>query len=154
MKKLLELQDVSLTYQTLNDEITAISELSFDIYDGEFVSLIGPSGCGKTTILSLIAGLIKQSSGKILIDGKQIENKNDELGYMLQKDQLFSWRTIEKNVLLPLEIKKKNTIDNKKYASQLLEKYGLDKFKKKLSRPTFRWHATKGSLNQNVSFQP
>ncbi len=130
MKKLLELQDVSLTYQTLNDEITAISELSFDIYDGEFVSLIGPSGCGKTTILSLIAGLIKQSSGKILIGGKQIENKNDELGYMLQKDQLFSWRTIEKNVLLPLEIKKKNTIDNKKYASQLLEKYGLDKFKK------------------------
>ncbi len=130
MKKLLELQDVSLTYQTLNDEITAISGLSFDILEGEFVSIIGPSGCGKTTILSLIAGLIKATSGNILIDGKKDENKNDELGYMLQKDYLFPWRTIEKNIFLPLEIKKICTQENKKYANDLLEKYGLNSFKK------------------------
>ncbi len=130
MKKLLELQDVSLTYQTLNDEITAISELSFDVNDGEFISIIGPSGCGKTTILSLIAGLIKESKGNILIDGKKIDKNNDELGYMLQKDHLFPWRTIEKNVLLPLEIKKKCTSENKKYAYSLLDKYGLNTFKK------------------------
>ncbi len=129
MNKLLELKNISLTYQTLNDEITAISELSFDVMDGEFVSIIGPSGCGKTTILSLIAGLIKQSSGEILIDGNSGQKK-DNLGYMLQKDHLFPWRTIEKNVLLPLEIKNKKTVKNKKYAYQLLEKYGLSAFKK------------------------
>ena len=100
MKKLLELKNVSLTYQTLTDEITAIKGLSFNCQEGEFISIIGPSGCGKTTILSLIAGLIKPSSGVISIDGDN-SSKKDSLGYMLQKDQLFPWRTIEKNVLLP-----------------------------------------------------
>ncbi len=130
MKKLLEFKNVSLTYQTLNDEITAISGLSFDLNDGEFVSIIGPSGCGKTTILSLIAGLIKQTSGQILIDGTEGEQKNNELGYMLQKDYLFPWRTIEKNIFLPLEIKNIKNEENKKYANFLLEKYGLKAFKK------------------------
>ena len=130
MNKLLEIKDVSLTYQTINDEITAISELSFDVEEGEFVSIIGPSGCGKTTILSLIAGLIKQSSGKIIIDGKEDIKIGNELGYMLQKDHLFSWRTIEKNVYLPLEIKRKLNAKSKKLASDLLDKYGLENFKK------------------------
>ena len=130
MNKLLELKDVSLTYQTLNDEITAISELSFDVQEGEFVSIIGPSGCGKTTILSLIAGLIKQSSGKIIIDGNEEIKPGNELGYMLQKDHLFSWRNIEKNIFLPLEIKGKLNVKSKKYANELLEKYGLNNFKK------------------------
>ena len=95
MNKQLEFINVSLTYQTKNDEIKAIENLSFNCKSGEFLSIIGPSGCGKTTILSLIAGLIKPSSGKIIIDGIDLStNKKIELGYMLQKDQLFPWRTI------------------------------------------------------------
>lgn len=129
MKKLLELKNVSLTYQTLSDEITAIKGLSFNCLDGEFISIIGPSGCGKTTILSLIAGLIKPTTGVISIDGDN-SAKKDGLGYMLQKDQLFPWRTIEKNVYLPLEIKKINTKTNREYALALLDKYGLNDFKK------------------------
>lgn len=130
MKKLLELKNVSLTYQTLTDEITALDGLSFNCNEGEFVSIIGPSGCGKTTILSLIAGLISPTSGKILIDGYPVDKSNDNLGYMLQKDQLFAWRTIEKNILLPLEIKRKVTPENKEFANNLLKKYGLIDFKK------------------------
>ena len=130
MKKLLELKNVSLTYQTLTDEITAVNGLTLDVDDGEFVSIIGPSGCGKTTILSLIAGLIKPSSGKITIEGEPISTRNDNLGYMLQKDYLFPWRTIEKNVFLPLEIRHKNTKENKNYAQSLLIKYGLQDFRK------------------------
>jgi NitT/TauT family transport system ATP-binding protein len=129
MKKLLEFINVTLTYQTLTDEITAIDGLCFNCHDGEFVSIIGPSGCGKTTILSLIAGLIKPTKGKILIDGEQIIKSGNNLGYMLQKDQLFPWRTIEKNIYLPLEIKGKLTENNKQYALSLLEKYGLIDFK-------------------------
>ena len=124
MKKMLELKNVSLTYHTLTDEIEAVKNLSFNCTEGEFLSIIGPSGCGKSTILSMIAGLIPPTSGSIIID----ENKKpscDNLGYMLQKDQLFSWRTIEKNVYLPLEIKKIFNQENKDFANQLLEKYGL-----------------------------
>ncbi|MBO5067440.1 MAG: ABC transporter ATP-binding protein [Clostridia bacterium] len=130
MKKLLEFINVSLTYQTLTDEITAIDGLSFNCHDGEFVSIIGPSGCGKTTILSLIAGLIKPSNGKILLDGESVIKPGNNLGYMLQKDQLFPWRTIEKNIFLPLEIKGKLSEENKNFALSLLEKYGLIDFRK------------------------
>ena len=130
MKKLLEFVNVSLTYQTLTDEITAIDGLSFNCHDGEFVSIIGPSGCGKTTILSLIAGLIKPSNGKILLDGESVIKPGNNLGYMLQKDQLFPWRTIEKNIFLPLEIKGKLSEESKNFALSLLKKYGLIDFRK------------------------
>ena len=131
MNKLLELKNVSLKYQTLTDEITAVESLSFNCNEGEFISIIGPSGCGKTTVLSLIAGLLEPSTGKILIDGEQMSKRKDNLGYMLQKDHLFPWRTIEKNIFLPLEIKKINTEENREYALHLLEKYGLKEFRKK-----------------------
>lgn len=130
MKKLLELKNVSLTYQTETAEIEAIKGLTFDCFEGSFLSIIGPSGCGKTTILSLIAGLLKPTSGRILIDSKDTNSYSDSLGYMLQKDHLFGWRTIEKNVFLPLEIKKINNQINKEYALNLLDKYGLGDFKK------------------------
>ena len=130
MKKLLELKNVSLTYYTETDEIQAIKGLTFDCNEGDFLSIIGPSGCGKTSILSLIAGLLTPTSGKILIDGKESNSLSESLGYMLQKDHLFNWRTIEKNVFLPLEIKKICNKENKKYALDLLNKYGLSDFKK------------------------
>lgn len=137
MNKLLELKNVSMNYQTETDEIEAIKNLSFSCAEGEFLSLIGPSGCGKTTVLSIIAGLIKPTEGKILLDGKETDKCFGNLGYMLQKDQLFPWRTIEKNVFLPLEIKKINDRSHKAYALSLLKKYGLfdfkDKFPDKLS---------------------
>ena len=130
MNKLLELKNVGLTYQTLNDEICAIDGLSFNCNEGEFISIIGPSGCGKTTILSIIAGLITPTVGSVSISEKPISLKNNNLGYMLQKDQLFPWRTIEKNVYLPLEIKGINSTEKKNYAIDLLKKYGLYEFRK------------------------
>lgn len=128
MKKL-EIKDIRLIYHTRADEITAIDGLSFDCNDGEFVAIIGPSGCGKTTVLSLIAGLLKPSDGEIRLNGKEIKKCGDSLGYMLQKDHLFPWRTIEQNVFLPLEIQKKNTPKARAHATELLEKYGLGEFK-------------------------
>lgn len=129
MEKLLELKNVSLKYQTINDEITAIKNLSFYCNKGDFTSIIGPSGCGKTTVLSMIAGLIPPTSGEIILNGNS-KDKNDNIGYMLQKDHLFPWRNIEKNVFLPLEIKGIKTQNSKDFAISLLEKYGLKDFKK------------------------
>lgn len=123
MKKILEVKDICKTYQAQNGEIEALKDISFDINEGEFISIIGPSGCGKSTLLSIIAGLENKTAGTIYIDGK--------IGYMLQKDNLLEWRTIYNNVLLGLEIQKTNTIENKKYVEELLKKYGLYEFKDK-----------------------
>ena len=145
MKKLLELKDVSLVYQTLNDEINAVENLNFCLNEGDFLSLIGPSGCGKTTILSLIAGLIKPTTGEIIIDNKTLNGVADDMGYMLQKDHLFPWRTIEKNILLPLEIKNKLSNKKKEYAHSLLKKYGLEGFTKNYP------DSLSGGMRQRVS---
>ena len=117
----LRFTDVSYTYHTLSGETKAVEHLSFEVEEGEFVSVIGPSGCGKSTILSLAAGLIAPSSGNIARGGGQF-------GYMLQTDALFPWRTVEQNIFLPLEIKRKNTPEMKRNALMLAEKYGLKDF--------------------------
>ena len=123
MKKILEVKNICKTYQSQNGEIEALKNISFDINEGEYISIIGPSGCGKSTLLSIIASLESKSSGKIYINGK--------IGYMLQKDNLLEWRTIYRNVLLGLEIQKEDTLENRKYVEELLKKYGLYEFKDK-----------------------
>ena len=123
MKKIMEVKNICKTYQSQNGEIEALKNISFDIYEGEYISIIGPSGCGKSTLLSIISGLENKTSGEIYIDGK--------IGYMLQKDNLLEWRTIYKNVLLGLEIQKENTSENRAYVEELLKKYGLYDFKDK-----------------------
>ncbi len=130
MDEILKLNKVSLIYQSENSETQAIKDLSFSVNSCEFISIIGPSGCGKTTVLSLISGLIKPTSGSILYKGEDISKTNENIGYMLQRDELFPWRSIEKNVLLPLEIKKMNTKENREKALSLIEKYGLKEFLK------------------------
>ena len=131
MNTLLDINDVSYVYHSPIGETKAIDKLNFSIKKGEFVSIIGPSGCGKTTILSLIAGLLKPTTGNILLENKPVIVGSSDLGYMLQKDQLFPWRTIEKNLSLPLEVKGIKTKENKAYGLELLSKYGLGDFIKK-----------------------
>ncbi len=123
MKELLTLEGVGFVYHTPDGETVAVDGLSFTVKEGEFVSVIGPSGCGKTTLLGLMSGLLSPTEGKITFSG------GEKPGYMLQRDELFPWRTIRKNVLLPLEIKKKLTKENAEYADSLFEKYGLADFK-------------------------
>lgn len=128
MKTIVELDNVSLTYQTKNSETLAIKNINLKINEGEFVAIVGPSGCGKTTILSLIAGILTPSEGKIYIDGKENKQNNELTGYMFQHDHLFGWRNIYKNVTLGLEIKKDKNPKNFLYAKELLKKYGLEGF--------------------------
>ena len=119
-KEMLRFTDVKLIYHTKRGETTAAENLTFSVHEGEFVAIIGPSGCGKTTLLSLACGLLKPSEGSV--------ETNGSCGYMLQKDELFPWRTIEKNIFLPLEIKKQNTPEHRERAKALAVKYGLGDF--------------------------
>ena len=121
---ILKFNNVSKDFYSQTQQTTAVCDLSFSVEEGQFVAIIGPSGCGKTTILSLVCGLISPTRGTVETFG------NGEVGYMLQRDQLFEWRTIEKNVLLGLEIKGKMTAENKEFAQKLMKKYGLWEFRK------------------------
>ncbi|AFK86438.1 MULTISPECIES: ABC transporter ATP-binding protein [Thermoanaerobacterium] len=122
MKKVMvELSNISLNYHTIKGETEAIKDVSFNVYEGEFVGVIGPSGCGKSTLLSIIAGLLKPSNGSVIVNGK--------VGYMLQKDHLFEWRNIMQNVLLGLEIQNAVNENSIKNVEDLLERYGLSEFK-------------------------
>ncbi|NLP45979.1 MAG: ABC transporter ATP-binding protein [Epulopiscium sp.] len=129
MTPIVELKHVSMNYHTLKAETKAIENLSLSVHPGEFISIVGPSGCGKSTLLSLIAGLLQPTSGEISLHGKSSNNNDCTVGYMLQKDHLFEWRTILNNVYLGLEIQNKLTEENKKYAEDLLDLYGLKDFK-------------------------
>ena len=120
----LKFSGVSYAYHTPAGETKAVENLSFCIEEGQFVSVIGPSGCGKSTILSLAAGLIAPGGGKV-------ERGGGQFGYMLQTDALFPWRTVEQNIFLPLEVKKKNTKEMRENAVALAVKYGLGDFLKK-----------------------
>ncbi|BED92505.1 MAG: ABC transporter ATP-binding protein [Candidatus Paraimprobicoccus trichonymphae] len=124
-KKIVELKNISKRFHTLEKETLAVDDVSFDIYEREFLTIIGPSGCGKSTVFSLISGLIKPSYGKIYINGR---TQNPLVAYMLQQDYLLDWRTVEQNVVLGLEVKKTLSSETSEYTKNLLKIYGLGKF--------------------------
>ncbi len=130
MNTILSLEDITLTYQTLKTETTAIKNISFNIDSGEFVSIVGPSGCGKTTILSMISGLLKPTSGKILLENQEITKVSTNVGYMFQRDNLFEWLSVSQNIMLGPNINHKKNCLSKEQLSVLVSKYGLSGFEK------------------------
>ena len=125
MTPILELKNINYSYHTLDGETKALSDISFALTSGEFTAVVGPSGCGKSTLLSLIAGLMKPESGEIFLNGEPLTENSSKIGYMLQHDHLFEWRTVYRNVILGLEIRGALTAESKKKAESLLEQYGL-----------------------------
>lgn len=145
MSTLLEIKNICLTYQTLKNETEAIKNVSFNVNQGEFVSIVGPSGCGKTTILSMIAGLLKTTSGEILIENERVSKVTTDVGYMLQRDNLFEWLNVYQNVCVGIKINKKQNCLSKNQLNNLISKYGLAGFEK--ARPT----ELSGGMRQRVS---
>ncbi len=119
--KILEVSNLKKYYHTPTEEILALDNISFDVNEGEFISIVGPSGCGKSTILSILSNLIDKSSGEITINNKSI-------AYMLQSDSLLPFLTILDNCLIGLKVTKKLTEENKNYVINLLNTYGLGDF--------------------------
>ncbi len=115
-----ELQNIGMKFQTVEGETEAIRDVSFSVKAGEFVSIVGPSGCGKSTILNILTGLEKPTAGQVTANGK--------MGYMLQKDHLFEWRTILKNCLLGPEVQGQNLAEARENVMRLLKTYGLENF--------------------------
>lgn len=124
-QKILQLRDICFSYHSLAGETIVLDKVTFDVNEGEFIAIVGPSGCGKSTLLNIICGLTKAKSGTYIMP------EDISIGYMLQHDHLFEWRTIFENVTLGLEIQNKMTKENIEYVENLLESYGLYDFKDK-----------------------
>jgi len=129
MKSKLEVKDLCYSYHTLEGETQALSNISFNVKEGEFFVIVGPSGCGKSTLLSLLCGLIEPESGTIAIDGVPGKDSHAVMGYMLQRDHLFEWRTIFDNVSLGLEINHRLDEGSRKELDHMLDTYGLLQFR-------------------------
>ena len=139
MNKLLSVNHLSKVYYNKKDEIEAIKDISFDLYEGEFVSIVGPSGCGKSTLLNILTNMDNLTKGRVKL-------KDDlKLGYMLQSDSMLSWRKVIDNALLGLEIKKEKTEENIEYVKDLFKKYGLLEFMDKYP------HELSGGMRQRVA---
>lgn len=128
MNAFLEINKLSFSYHAPAGETKALHDITLSVGEGEFIAIVGPSGCGKSTLLSLISGLLPVSEGEILLNGNPLFYNRDRIGYMLQKDQLFSWRSTRQNALLGPEIRHRLTRKTKERADTLLSVYGLEQF--------------------------
>jgi NitT/TauT family transport system ATP-binding protein len=142
-----DVRDVSLTFETADGKVDALSKVSLQIADGEFVSFIGPSGCGKTTILRVIADLQQPTSGSLLVNGMSAGEARlaRAYGYVFQAPALFPWRTIEKNLKLPLEVMGFSDSEQQQRAARYLALVNLTGFERK-----YPWQLS-GGMQQRVS---
>ena len=143
-EKMLDIRHISFQYD--EDDYVLFDDISFTVGRGEFVSLIGPSGSGKSTIFKLINHFLPLRSGEILVDGKDISKERVECGYMPQHDLLFPWRTVEQNVMLPMEIQGVPKDKRKEVSDELLDRVGLSGTQKKYPREL------SGGMRQRAAF--
>lgn len=136
----------NVTFRYPEDKEAMMTNLSFQVDQGEFVSLIGASGCGKSTIFRLINRLLEPDSGEIFVDGKEIHKIRSYAGYMPQKDLLFPWRTIEKNLCLPMEIQKIDKGEQRRRGGEVLKEVGLEDYRNKYPKDL------SGGMRQRISF--
>lgn len=140
-----ELRNLDLIYVTDREAVLALEGLDLSVYSGELISLVGPSGCGKTTLLSVIAGLIKPSRGQVLLHGTPVSGPSPEVGYMLQQDYLFPWRSILDNALLGLELTGSLNDKSRNEVLELLNGLGLENTGDKYP------HQLSGGMRQRVA---
>lgn len=141
----IEFRNVNLRYFTPKGETLALRDINFRIEQGEFVSIVGQSGCGKSTLLSLLSGLVQPTQGEVLIDGVPVKGPSQQVGFMLQHDSLFEWRSIVENTMLGPEIRGHNMHEARLHAEGLLKRYGLGDFLH--SRPS----ELSGGMRQRVA---
>lgn len=149
-----KLTNVSLVYHGIKQETEAVRNCSFEVKKGKFTALVGPSGCGKTSVLSMLAGIVKPSSGSVLVSGKPPDPRDNLTGYMLQRDHLLDWRTIEDNVILGLEVKGLLSDETRTYALELLDKCALSAFARHYPRQLSGGMRQKAALVRTLAFSP
>lgn len=124
----LEIDDVSRVFVGKAKGLVALANVTMNVEQGQFVSLVGPSGCGKTTLLMIVAGLLSPSSGEVRFEGSVMAAPRDEIGLMFQTPTLFPWRSAVRNITLPLEVRNEKGFDWDARVAEVLELVGLKGF--------------------------
>lgn len=139
---MLELRDVGKTF----DETVALEPTSLSIEEGSFVAIVGPSGCGKSTLFNVIAGLLTPDAGEVRLNDQVVTGATGHVGYMLQKDLLVPWRTVQDNITMAARLTRRVTSDDRKEARRVAEQYGLGGFLRHYPS------ALSGGMRQRVAF--
>ncbi|GID30335.1 ABC transporter ATP-binding protein [Paractinoplanes brasiliensis] len=142
---MITIDGVSQTFKGRSGPIEAIRGIDLEIAEGEFLTIIGRSGCGKSTLLRMVSGLLKPTKGEVRVAGERVRSPRRDVAMVFQKPALLPWRTVEQNIMLPVEIFGWRTADHRGRAEQLLEMTGLGAFRKRLP------HELSGGMQQRVS---
>ncbi len=129
---LIDVRSISKLFQTGEETVHALRDITFGISQGEFVSLLGPSGCGKTTLMMIMVGLTSANTGEARIGGRRIDEPFTDVGIVFQTPELLDWRTAQENVLLQIEIRRLPVRNYIERARALLAQVGLEGFENKL----------------------
>jgi ABC-type nitrate/sulfonate/bicarbonate transport system ATPase subunit len=139
---LLELRDVGKVF----GETVALSPTTLSIEEGSFVAIVGPSGCGKSTLFNVIAGLLSPDSGEVRLADQPVTGATGHVGYMLQKDLLVPWRTVEDNITMAARLTRRVTAQDRAEARRVAVQYGLGDFLRHYPS------ALSGGMRQRVAF--
>lgn len=139
---LLELTEVAKSFGAN----VALAPTSLEVEEGSFVAVVGPSGCGKSTLFNVIAGLLAPDAGRVSLGGREVTRSTGHVGYMLQKDLLLPWRTVEDNITMALRLTRRVTPADRAEARRVAEQYGLGEFLRHYP------HALSGGMRQRVAF--
>jgi NitT/TauT family transport system ATP-binding protein len=150
------LQAINLTAEFTGGEteLRALGEVSFDIGRDEYVSVVGPSGCGKSTLLRLLGGLLRPTTGQVLLEGKELLGPNPKIGFVFQRANLMPWRTAQKNILLPLELDGTDPAEARQRVAELMELVGLTGFENALPRELSGGMAQRIALARALAHDP
>jgi NitT/TauT family transport system ATP-binding protein len=128
---IIAVDDLSKEYRTRSGNVLALSNLTFELNESEFVAILGSSGCGKSTLLKIIAGLVAPTSGRVRVKGSVVQGPLKSVGMVFQNPVLLKWRTVLGNVLFPAEAPGRSPANYKDVALGLLRMVGLQGFERK-----------------------
>ena len=141
---LLQAESLSITYVSSRGPVRALESLSATLRQGEFLSVLGPSGCGKSTLLKVVAGLLRPTSGKVMLAGEEIRGPRPDVGIVFQQPTLLPWQTVLDNVLLPVRTLRLDRTKGRERALELLKLVGLEEFNRHYP------HELSGGMQQRV----
>ena len=137
-----------------NGETEVLEDMSFEVHNGEFLSIVGPSGCGKTTLLKIIAGLLEPDKGYVSIDGLQVKPGHNRAGYIFQQESLFPWRTVRQNIAFGLELAEVEEPEKSQLIDEIVSIVGMRGFEDNLPHEVSGGQARKTEMARSLVTKP